>query len=182
MAKLNFEFSNGTLTATGANTFVRTVATDYMARTIGDGGKIEVYPVSNDQRLPRFEFKSYTWVTIEGATSTSNADFVDDFNMKAGAKYAYNTKYCETILSGMLDPDTSEATQITALQKGGYVTFLADPDNTGLIFIGDSNVDNTSFALDSGKSVFMEIDDLSKIWIYASTPGDIVSYLGAYKD
>lgn len=182
MAKLNFVFDNGTLTATGANTFVRTLATDYAARTIGDGGKIEIYPTTPDSRLPKFEFAEYTWVTIEGVASASNADFVADFNMKAGAKYAYNTKYCETIISGGLDPDTSIATQITPLVKGGYLTFLADPDNTGVIFIGDENVDNTSFALDAGKSVFMELDDLSKIYIFASTPGDLINYIGAYKD
>lgn len=182
MAKLNFEFSNGTLTATGANTYVHLSSTDYEARAVGDGNDIRIYPTGSNKNLKVFEHAlRYDDMTISGVEYASAAEFVDAFNMAAGAKFAYNTKYCEVIISGGLDPDTSVPAQITELQKGGYLTFLADPDNTGVIFIGDEDVDNTSFALDAGKSVFMELDDLSKIWIYASTAGDIVNYLGAYK-
>jgi hypothetical protein len=181
MAKLNFEFSNGTLTATGANTYVRCMASDYAARTVGDGVKIEFAPTILDSRLPTFSFK-YDDVTIEGTSYGSIALLVAAFNMKAGAKYAYNTKYPETLISYTLDPDTSVEAQLFNLQKGGWLTVKAPSTNTGSVFIGGDDVNNTDGYLEASGEQTFEIDDLSKLWVLATTPGDKIIVFGAYKD
>jgi hypothetical protein len=49
------------------------------------------------------------------------------------------------------------------------------------VFVGDVNVDNTSYRLAAGSSVFMELDDLSKIYIYADASAQEVDVAGAYK-
>lgn len=183
MAKLNFEVENGTLKATGPNTFVLLNSTDYAARTVGDGNHVEIYPAANpDSRQKVFHHFLYSDITLNSVDYASAELFVEAFNMLCGAKYAYNTKYPENILSGSLDPDTSVATQITALQKGGYVTIIAPSTNTGVIYVGGDDVDNTCDYIEAGGERFMELDDLSKIYIFASTPGDIVTFLGGYKN
>ena len=78
--------------------------------------------------------------------------------------------------------DTSVALQLTpTADKAGYLTITAETDNTGDVYVGDEDVNNTSYALEAGDSVFMELDDLSKIYAYASVAGCQVKILGAYK-
>lgn len=71
------------------------------------------------------------------------------------------------------------AEQITAtstpLQKG--VTIVANSANTGVVYIGDSAVDSSSFSLAAGEQIFFPIDDLSKVWLDVSVSAEGVSYI-----
>jgi len=186
MAKLNFEFANGTLTATGANTFVRCSSSDYMARTTTDGDRIEIRPIFLDSRLPDFTVKDYLDLTIDGVESASAADFVSDFNLLAGSQLGYNTKYPENLFSQHIELDTSVDEQVVPLwvisgHNGGYVTITAPDGNTGNIFVGEDDVSNDSYHLEPGKSITLELSDLSLIWVQSETAGDTVEIIGAAK-
>ena len=185
MAKLNFEFANGTLTATGANTFVYVTASDYAARTVGDGTRIEVYPVNGDKRLKTFDFK-YDDITLDGVEPTSAATFVSDFNSLAGTEFGYNTKYPENLFSQVVELDTSVDEQPVPLwiqtgHNGGYITLTTPSTNTGNIYVGEDDVNANSYYLEPDKSITLEISDLSLIWVQSTTPGDVVMCIGVAK-
>ena len=183
-AKLNFVFLNGTLTATGPNTFVHTSSSDYSAATIGDGSKIEIKPVNLDPRLPKFEFKSYLDVTIDSVYSASAAAFVTAFNALAGTQFGFNTKYPENLFSDHIELDTSVDEQpapLAALGKAGYITLSTPSSNSSVIYVGTSTVNNTVFALAADKSITLELADLRDIWVQSDTAGDHLDVIGAYK-
>jgi len=51
--------------------------------------------------------------------------------------------------------------------------------NAGNIYVGDSSVDSSNgFVLGAGEEIFVEIDDLAKVYIDADNNGEGVSYLG----
>jgi hypothetical protein len=190
MAKLSFVFANGTLTATGANTFIHVSSGDYVAKTIGDGGDIEVYPFNNDPRLKIFKFH-YDGLTLdigEGDTDpTSAAQFVADFNHAAGTQFGYNTQYPQYLFSQHIDLDTSHAEQVVPVpvitgHLGGYVTLTTSEDNAGDIYIGESDVDDTNYHLEAGKSITLELCDLSSVWVMCETPNDSIEVIGAFKN
>ena len=186
MAKLNFVFANGTLTATGANTYVRCSSSDYMARTTTDGTRIEIRPIFGDTRLPDFTVKDYLDLTIDGVASASAADFVSEFNLLAGSQLGYNTKYPESLFSQHIELDTSVDEQVVPAwiitgHNGGYVTITAPGTNTGNIHVGESDVSPDSYALEPDKSITLEISDLSLIWVQSTTAGDVVDVIGVAK-
>jgi hypothetical protein len=185
MAKLNFEFAHGILTATGANTFILVSASDYMARTIGDGGDIEIYPTNLDPRLKPFKFH-YDDITIMGASATSAAEFVALFNNIAGSQFGFNTKYPEQLFSQHITLDTSVDEQVVPAwvitdHSAGYVTLTAPDGNTGDIYVGEDDVSIQSYHLEPGKSLTLELADLSLIWVQSSAAGDHVNVIGAAK-
>jgi hypothetical protein len=185
MAKLNFEFANGTLTATGANTFIQLSPTDYSARTVGDGTRIEIYPLFGDKRLRTFDFK-YDDVTIDSVAYGSAALLVAAFNTFLGGTISYNTKYPENLFSQHIALDTSVDEQVVpawiiAGHNGGYVTITTPTTNSGNVYIGESDVSNQSYALEPDKSITIEISDLSLIWAQSETAGDSVNIIGVAK-
>jgi hypothetical protein len=185
MAKLNFEFANGTLTATGANTFIQLSPTDYSARTVGDGTHIEIYPIFGDKRLRTFDFK-YDDVTLDSVAYGSAALFVAAFNTALGGTLSFNTKYPEYLFSQHFELDTSVDEQpvpawIKTDHNAGYITLTAPEDNSGDIFIGEDDVSNDSYHLEAGKSITIEIADLSLIWVQSETSGDHLNALGCAK-
>lgn len=56
------------------------------------------------------------------------------------------------------------------------VMITAAPANSGDIFVGDKDVDNTYVALAAGDSHTIDIDDVSKVWIDAATNGEGVDF------
>ena len=185
-AKLDFVFLNGTLTATGPNTFVHTSSSDYRAATLGDGSLIEVRPINLDPRLPTFKFKSYLDVTIDSAASASAAAFVTAFNALAGTQIGFNTKYPETLFSQIINLDTSVDERVVPAwavsdHNAGYVVLTTPSTNTGNIYIGESDVNNDCFYLEPDRSITIELADLSLIWVQSTAPGDVIMVLGAAK-
>jgi hypothetical protein len=185
MAKLNFEFANGTLTATGANTFIHLSATDYAARAVGDGNRIEIYPIFGDKRLRTFDFK-YDDITISGADYASVAELVAAFNTFLGGTISYNTKYPENLFSQVIEFDTSVDEQVVPLwiqtvHNGGYITLTTPSTNTGNVHIGEEGVVTTYYYLEPDKSITLEISDLSLIYAQNTTPGDVLMVIGVAK-
>jgi hypothetical protein len=65
-----------------------------------------------------------------------------------------------------------------ALMHG--VTVRAKTDNTGIIYVGDSDVDSTNgFELEAGESILIYTDNLANVYIDASVNEEGVSYIGS---
>ena len=74
---------------------------------------------------------------------------------------------------------TAEALAGTqALQRGVLVKALST--NTGLMYVGDEDVDSTNgFELEAGDMTYIEIDDLAKVYVDAAEDGEGVSYVAS---
>ena len=187
MARLKFTIADGFLTVGSTNRTNDYSSTDYRAKAWrnGDRDGVRVFPINGSESLPRWSVDSYTEVelNIDGAdvTPASADDFVAQFNAACGTNLGYNTQYTQHIVSDHMLLDTSVATQLTPYGKAGYLTITADEDNTDVVYVGDINVDNDSYRLAAEKSVYMEIDDISKIYAYGAAADLGVSILGSYK-
>ncbi len=188
MAQLSFTIADGKLTVGSANRTYDYSSTDYRAKAWrnGDRDGIKVYPLNGDENKPRWSVVNYLdfALVIDGVAyvATSTTDWVGAFNAACGTNLGYNTQYPQHIISDHMPLDTSVAMQLVPLaEKAGYITITADADNAGEIYIGDENVSNDSYNLEPATSVFMELDDLSKIYAYAAVADEGVDILGAYK-
>ena len=188
MAQLTFTIADGQITVGSAGRTYDYASTDYRAKAWRNGSRngVKIYPTFNgDENAPRWSTDNYIeWaLNIDGVaySAASVDDFVEAFNAATGTNVGYNTQYCQHILSDHLPLDTSVATAITDIAKAGYVTITANADNTGVVYVGDLNVDNDSYNLAASSSVFMELDDLSKIYCYASEASQSVDILGGWK-
>ena len=72
----------------------------------------------------------------------------------------------------------------TALVSGINIKALSA--NTGLIFVGNSTVENASgavavrgYELNAKESVFLEVDDIGKVFVDAAVSGEGVSWLAS---
>jgi len=88
----------------------------------------------------------------------------------------------ETVYNGQNDVTTAGTREVLAgaqaLKSG--VTIKAKGDNTGDIYVGDSSVSSSNgFILDAGELVFIEVDNLSDVYIDSSVNGDGVSYIAS---
>ena len=187
MAQLTFSIADGVLAVGSAGRTTDYASSDYRAKAWRNGLRegIKVYPINGNENQPRWsceEFQDWA-LSIEGVplSMASVVDFVEAFNAACGTNLGFNTQYCQIIISDTLSLDTSVPTQLTGLPKAGYLTITADGDNSDVVFVGDEDVNNTSYELAAESSVFMELDDLSKIWVYGAVAGCKVSILGAYK-
>jgi len=192
MAQKSFQFADGNMTVIDGNGWVETHSADYRARVITPGAskyEIVIFPINYDPEQPE-SFKAYflksyadASLSIDGASASfsTSDEFVALFNAAAGTNIGYNTQYPQHIISDLISPDTSIATQLVTAEKAGYLTILAPSTNTGWVHVGDEDVDWTDGYLEAGDKVFMELDDLSKIYVYANTAGDDVSIIGAFK-
>jgi cytoskeletal protein RodZ len=70
---------------------------------------------------------------------------------------------------------TAEALVATATAYAG-VYIKAKRTNTGLIYVGDSAVDNTGFQLAPGEREFFPVADLSTVYIDSAVNGEGVSF------
>lgn len=125
-----------------------------------------------------------TDVTLNGTTYTSVSQFVADFNAVVvstdlGVNVGKNTSYPDTLISGVITATTKQ--QITTHAKSGYATLSAPAANTGVIYVGLTGVSAANYALAAGSSVYLELIDLSLIWVLASVAAETVHVLGAYK-
>jgi len=60
------------------------------------------------------------------------------------------------------------------------VTIKAKSGNVGSIFVGNSGVDNANgFTLAAGELIFVEVSNVSAVYIDAATNGDGVSWVGS---
>lgn len=187
MAQLSFTIADGHLTIGSSGRTYDYASTDYRAKAWrnGDRDGIKIYPLNGDENKPRWSVDSYIDMALVidgvGYSAASSADFAEAFNAACGTNLGYNTQYPQHIISDTIDMDTSVALQLTTHEKAGYLTITAETDNTGDVYVGDVDVDNTSYALEAGLSVFMELDDLSKIYAYAAVADCQVKIVGAYK-
>ena len=188
MAQLTFTIADGHLTIGSPNRTYDYASTDYRAKAWrnGDRDGIKIYPINGDVNRPQWSVDSYTEMALVidgvGYSAASGTDFVAAFNAACGTNIGYNTQYPQHIISDTLDMDTSVALQLApTADKAGYLTITAETDNSGDVYVGDEDVNNESYALEAGSSVFMELDDLSKIYAYASVASCQVKILGAYK-
>lgn len=190
MAQLSFSIADGILTVSGGGRTEQYASTDYKAKAWrnGDRDGVIIFPVdgsSDPWARGTWTFKDYTEMALViggvGLSPASVENAVTYFNQACGVSIGYNTQYPQHIISENMALDTSVATQITEFAKAGYLTITARAANTDDIFVGDVDVDNTSYRLAAGSSVFMELDDLSKIYIYADAASQEADVVGAYK-
>ena len=195
MAQKTFTIANGKLTVSGGGTTTQYIASDYRAKSWSNSDRdgMIIYPIAGSEEAwghGTFTFKSYTeaalYISGVGYSPASIDDFVTVFNAVCGASLGFNTKYPETLFSQHIVLDTSVDEQVAtvpviAAQSAGYVIITAPSTNAGNIYVGDSTVNNTDYALEPDRSVTLEIDDLSKIWVQSTNAGDSVSVIGVAK-
>ena len=187
MAQLTFTIADGILTVGSANRTYDYASADYRAKAWrnGDRDGLKVFPINGNENLPTWtcqDFQDFA-VNIDGIplSPASAYYFAFYFNRACGTNLGYNTQYPQHILSFSMTLDTSVPEQLTAIAKGGYMTIQADDANGGVVFIGDSDVDDASAYIEAGESKFVELDDLSKYWAYAEVASCSINVLGAYK-
>ena len=184
---LDFTFANGGLTVSGGGRTDNFYSTDFRAKTVGT--KVFIFPINQDDNnryTQRDWDDTYTMFTLQGVAYGSALLYVTAFNAVAGASIGFNTKYPETLFSRHIALDTSVDEQVAtaaiiAANSAGYVIITAPDTNTGDIYVGDSGVNNESYALHPDRSITLEIDDLGKIWVQSETAGDHVSVIGVAK-
>lgn len=191
MAALSFQIADGSLTVIDGNGYVEVHASDYRARELYQSQhyKIIVFPIAYDAYKGDIKrdwlLRDYDDGTlgINGASyPVSNAsEWVQAFNWACGTNLGFNTQYPQNIIADTFDLDTSVATQLTTYEKAGYLIISADEDNTGNVFVGDEDVDSDAYQLEAGKSITVELDDLSKWYAYGSVANCRISICGAYK-
>ena len=82
--------------------------------------------------------------------------------------------YGKKVVTSATTDETLASTQ--AILSG--VTIKAEASNTGIIYVGAEGVAAaTGFELAAGEQLFLEIADLTTVWIDASVSGDGVTYV-----
>lgn len=187
MAQLSFTIADGKLTVGSTNRTYDYSSTDYRAKAWrnGDRDGVKVFPLNGDENKPRWSVDNYTEVALVidgiGYSAASTSDWVEAFNAACGSNLGFNTQYPQHIISDNITLDTSVATQLTIVEKAGYLTITAKSTNSGVVYIGDADVDNDSYNLAAGASISLELDDLSKIYAYGAVASLVVDIIGAYK-
>lgn len=190
MAQLLFTIADGKLKVSGGGRTEQFYATDYHAKSWrnGDADGLIIFPIlGSDEPYSKgtFTFKEFTdaALNINGASySTASVEvFVTAFNAACGSVLSFNTQYPQTIISDHIALDTSVPTQLTTIAKAGWMTISAPDGNAGVVYIGDADVDNTSYQLAAGKDHTVEIDNLSKYYAFAAVADCEISISGAYK-
>lgn len=106
---------------------------------------------------------------------------VNTADMSSGS-VIYDIRLPDTILNGqktVASAGTAEALAASTQVESG-IRIKALSDNAGDVYVGDAAVDSSSgFPLSVGEEVFIEVDDLAKIYIDAANNGDGVAYIGA---
>ena len=120
-------------------------------------------------------------VTLNGTSDSTTAEFCQAFNAQAGLSVKRNTDYPDTIISAKLTVGTVKA-KVADHAKPGYVEIETDGDNSGLVYIGDTDVDNSSAVMAAEKKRYFELADLSKLYVLGSEAGQVVYVTGAYKN
>lgn len=187
MAALDFAFANGALTVSGGNRTDNFYSSDFRAKSAGD--LVYIHPINQDDNnkyTQRDWLYSYTDITLQGVVYGSAEEYVIAFNAVAGQSIGYNTKYPEEMFSQTISLDTSVDEQVVpawviAGHNGGYVILTTPSTNTGNVYVGESDVNNGSYAMEPDKSITLEAADLSDIWVQSTTPGDTIMVLGFAK-
>ena len=191
MAQITFTIANGGLEVADGGGMYSFHASDYRAKSVWNATRLRIviYPILH-QLTPatrrEWETDDVANFLLNGTQYGTVEAFVEAFNAIAGASIGFNTKYPETLFSRHIALDTSVDEQVAtaaiiAANNAGYVIITAPDTNNGDIYVGDSGVNNESYALHPDRSVTLEIDDLSKIWVQSSVAGDHVSVIGVAK-
>jgi hypothetical protein len=90
------------------------------------------------------------------------------------------------LFSQAITLDTSVDEQVVPVwaitgHQGGYVTLTTPSTNTGNIYVGESDVNNTNYYLEPDKSLTLELADLSDIWVQSEDAGQVLLVVGAAK-
>lgn len=190
MADLILSIADGILDVTGGGRTGQFASTDYKAKSWrnGDRDGLVVFPIdgeSNPWADGTWTLKNYIDLTlvIDGITvyPISVDDAVSRFNRAAGTSIGYNTQYPQHIISEAIAVGSSAPVQLTLIQKAGYLTISAPETNINDVYVGASDVDVNSYHLIAGKDVYMELDDLSKLWVLGGDTHCEIYILGAFK-
>jgi hypothetical protein len=187
MAALDFTFANGHLSVTGGNRTDNFYSSDFRAKS--EGNKVIIHPINQDDNnryVQRDWEYLYTEITFEGVAYPSAEEFVIAFNAIAGQSIGFNTKYPEEMFSQAITLDTSVDEQVVPAwvitgHNGGYVILTTPSTNTGNIYVGEINVNNTNYYLEPDKSITLEASDLSDIWVQSAIPNQVIMVLGFAK-
>jgi hypothetical protein len=186
-----------TITISGGNVIVGVTTYFSLNYTAQNNGDIVTIHHITSERAVICE-GLYDDITLTGmGVAPSATSFVATFNLMIGdmttgdlptdvaaiksdtGNIATDTAYPNGIISGKLTPNA--ATPLLNEVKAGYVSFTTPDTNTGVIYIGASTVSNASYALGPDKTIYMELADLSAIYVKNSVGGEVVMVLGGYK-
>ena len=191
MAQVTFTIANGILEVADGGGMYSYNSADFRARSIWNATKLRivVYPILHEltpatrrewetDDVAQFILNGVQYGTVEG--------FVTNFNQIAGTNLGYNTKYPESMFSQAITLDTSVDEQVVpawviAGNNAGYVILTTPSTNTGNVFVGESDVNNTNYYLEPDKSITLEASDLSTIWVQSDTPSQVVMVIGFAK-
>ena len=102
---------------------------------------------------------------------------IKDLNSAARRYYARPNGI---ILSGRTVVGMSAIQLATSESPLGYITIAASEDNLGSLFVGPSGVTVTSYQLQAGDSLDLEMNDLSKLYVTASIAAQTMFYIALY--
>jgi hypothetical protein len=104
-------------------------------------------------------------------------------NLAAGSTVAISSITVPAVIYNGKTSVATPGTQVVLASSQAIlsgVTIKAEADNTGIIYVGDSTVQSSDgFELAAGEQVFIEIANLSTVWIDASVGTDGVSYVAS---
>jgi hypothetical protein len=191
MAALIFTIADGIVTISGGARTTEYSNTDLVAKTWSNGlwDGIQIFrifggdPTKSKVLYETTRYQSFALV-IGGVSiaPTSAASFVQYFNKNTGTSLGFNTQYPQNVLGTSLTLAATTITQITAISKSGAVTLTTPSGNAGTVYVGGAAVSAASYPLVADKSVYLEIDNLSKIYVFASNANDKVGILASYKN
>jgi hypothetical protein len=98
------------------------------------------------------------------------------------ARVAINSVAAHASLVAGQKTVTTAGTQVALASSQAVkgVTIKALHANTGMIYVGGSDVDSGDFVLDAGEQIFLEIDNLATVWIDSGVNGEGVSFIATY--
>jgi hypothetical protein len=107
---------------------------------------------------------------------------VNVYGTQAGVKLSPNTtQFIRSYSITLAAEDVNKPKPLFGFQVvNRFATIYALSTNTGVFYIGDSNVNPDSMPLAAGQSTDVYIDDLSKIWYIGTSAGDKLKVLAEW--
>lgn len=171
----------------GIETLLGTIAGD----TTSIDGKITTCNTGNvtigaaipagDNNIGNVDIASSVALDVSAATVTVDATGQGDIPITLDGETVATTEVAPTTIyngqNTVAAAGTAEA--LASSQAVKSVTIKALSGNTGDIYVGNSDVDNTNgFVLSPGDTISMDIANLATVYIDSATNGDGVSYIG----
>jgi hypothetical protein len=112
-----------------------------------------------------------------GAVEIKNSDTDDRVEITSAGRMQVESVYSSIVQGNLtLDGNTQQLHADTACRT---VTVQADPENTGYLYVGNSNLTGSAFGakLSAGSSVTLSVSNVNLVYV-KGTSSDAVSFIG----